>query len=81
MTRAVINIRLVAGDGDQARGAPADEPLDPLRGMPRSIRSAGFKAKVPFSIQNLSGQTPRSVTEAFSQKHYCRAAVSVPWTK
>jgi hypothetical protein len=51
-------MRTVDGDGDQARGAPADRPPDPRRGAPRRNRSAGFIAKMPFSIQSLSSQMP-----------------------
>ena len=74
-------MRLVAGEGDQAREAPAGGPPEPRRDLPRRNRSAEFIAKVPFSIQRHSGQPPRSVRGVLPSKHFCWAAVSVPCTE
>ena len=54
-------MRLVEGDGDQARRSPTGGPPDPRRGMPRRILSAESIGRMPFSIQRLAEHVPGSV--------------------
>jgi hypothetical protein len=71
-------MRLVDGDGDQARCPPGGGPPAPRRGMPRRILSAESIARTPFSIQSLAAQMPESVIGQLPKRRYRWAAVSVP---
>ena len=61
-------IRLVDGDGDQARRCSRRGPPAPRRGMPRRIRSAESIARMPFSIQSLVGHCPGTVRSGYFRR-------------
>jgi phosphoribosyl 1,2-cyclic phosphodiesterase len=50
---AVMNMRLVDGDGDHARPSPAGGPPTPRRDIPRKIRPAESIPRMPFSRLDL----------------------------
>jgi len=62
-TSAVIAIRFVDGDGDQATVSSRDSPPRPGNGMPLKIRRARFIAETPF--RRFSRSSPRDCQLAF----------------